>query len=133
MVADFAAYQTLKRRFAEADRHGIDVTLFLPRDGVNASVINWRGQPVINYSGYNYLGLSGHPEVSQAAKDAIDKYGTSVSASRIVSGQITLHGALEKDIAAFLGTEDAITFVSGYLTNVTVISHSAVQERCGDL
>ncbi len=123
VVADFAAYQTLKRRFAEADRHGIDVTLFLPRDGVNASVINWRGQPVINYSGYNYLGLSGHPEVSQAAKDAIDQYGTSVSASRIVSGQITLHGALEKDIAAFLGTEDAITFVSGYLTNVTVISH----------
>ena len=123
VVADFAAYQTLKRRFAEADRHGIDVTLFLPRDGVNASVINWRGRPVINYSGYNYLGLSGHPEVSQAAKNAIDQYGTSVSASRIVSGQIDLHGVLEKDLAAFLGTEDAITFVSGYLTNVTVISH----------
>jgi 7-keto-8-aminopelargonate synthetase-like enzyme len=46
-----------------------------------------------------------------------------VSASRIVSGQIDLHGALEKRIAGFLGTEDAITFVSGYLTNVTVISH----------
>jgi 8-amino-7-oxononanoate synthase len=123
VVADFAAYQTLKRRFAEADRQGIDVSFFQPRDGVNASVIRWHGKSVINYSGYNYLGLSGHPEVSQAAKNAIDKYGTSVSASRIVSGQIELHGALEKKIAGFLGTEDAITFVSGYLTNVTVISH----------
>jgi len=123
VVADFAAYQTLRRRFAEADRQGIDVTFFQPRDGVNASVIHWHGKPVINFSGYNYLGLCGHPEVSQAAKNAIDKYGTSVSASRIVSGQIDLHGALEKKIAGFLGTEDAISFVSGYLTNVTVISH----------
>jgi 8-amino-7-oxononanoate synthase len=123
VVADFAAYQTLQRRFAEADRQGIDVTFFQPRHGVNASVIQWRYRSVVNYSGYNYLGLSGHPEVSQTAKNAIDKYGTSVSASRIVSGQIDLHGALEQKIAGFLGTEDAITFVSGYLTNVTVISH----------
>ncbi len=68
-------------------------------------------------------GLSGDPRVSNAAKAAIDKYGTSASASRIVSGQIELHGELEKRLAAFLGTEDAIVFVSGYLTNVTVISH----------
>jgi 8-amino-7-oxononanoate synthase len=123
VVADFAAYQSLRRRFAAADRHGIDITFFQPRDGVNGSVIRWHGRPLVNYSGYNYLGLSGHPEVSQAAKDAIDKYGTSVSASRIVSGQIDLHGRLEQKLAAFLGTEDAISFVSGYLTNVTVISH----------
>ena len=122
-VTDFAPYQNLRRRFADADKHGVDLTFFEPRDGINGSVITWRGQSLVNYSGYNYLGLCGNPEISQAAKDAIDKYGTSVSASRIVSGPIALHGLLEQKLARFLGTEDAITFVSGYLTNVTVISH----------
>ena len=122
-IEEFAGYQVLKRRFAKVARQGIDVPFFEPRDGVSSSVIRWHGREVINYSGYNYLGLSGHPEVSAAAKAAIDKYGTSASASRIVSGQIGLHGELEKRIASFLGTEDAIVFVSGYLTNVTAISH----------
>jgi 8-amino-7-oxononanoate synthase len=122
-IESFAGYQVLKRRFAKVARHGIDVPFFEPRDGVSSSVIRWHGREVINYSGYNYLGLSGHPAVSGAAKAAIDKYGTSSSASRIVSGQIELHGELERRIASFLGTEDAIVFVSGYLTNVTVISH----------
>ncbi len=122
-IDDFAGYRALKRRFADVARHGITVPFFEPRDGVSGSTISWHGREVINYSGYNYLGLSGDPRVSQAAKDAIDQYGTSASASRIVSGQIGLHGELEKRLASFLGAEDAIIFVSGYLTNVTVISH----------
>jgi 8-amino-7-oxononanoate synthase len=108
---------------ASATRLGIEMPFFQPRDGVSSSTIRWQGRELINYSGYNYLGLSGHPAVSAAAKAAIDKYGTSASASRIVSGQIELHGELEQRIASFLGTEDAVVFVSGYLTNVTVISH----------
>ncbi|HEV7820294.1 MAG TPA: aminotransferase class I/II-fold pyridoxal phosphate-dependent enzyme [Burkholderiales bacterium] len=122
-IESFAGYRNLKRRFANVAKHGIAVPFFQPRDGVSASTIRWHGRELINYSGYNYLGLSGHPKVSSAAKAAIDKYGTSASASRIVSGQIELHGELEKRIAQFLGTEDALVFVSGYLTNVTVISH----------
>jgi 8-amino-7-oxononanoate synthase len=122
-IERFAGYRNLKRRFAEAARHGVTVPFFQPRDGVSRSRIRWHGSELINYSGYNYLGLSGHPSVSAAAKAAIDKYGTSASASRIVSGQIELHGELEKRLAAFLGTEDALIFISGYLTNVTVISH----------
>lgn len=122
-VETFAGYRNLKRRFAEAARHGVTVPFFQPRDGISRSTIRWHGSELINYSGYNYLGLSGHPSVSAAAKKAIDKYGTSASASRIVSGQIELHGELEKRLAAFLGTEDALVFISGYLTNVTTISH----------
>jgi 8-amino-7-oxononanoate synthase len=122
-VDSLVGYRSLKRRFELAARQGVDVPFFEPRDGVSGSIIRRQGRDVINYSGYNYLGLSGHPEVSQAAKDAIDRYGTSASASRIVSGQIDLHGELERKLAAFLGTEDALAFVSGYLTNVTVISH----------
>jgi 8-amino-7-oxononanoate synthase len=119
----FAGYRALKRRFGEAARRGIHLPFFEPRDGVSDSTIHWRGRSLIDFSGYNYLGLSGHPEVSRAAKQAIDKFGTSASASRIVSGQIELHGELERRIAAFLGTEDCLVFVSGYLTNVTVIGH----------
>lgn len=123
IVDGFAGYKLLKRRFMEAAQHGIPNPFFQARDGVSASMIRWRGRELINYSGYNYLGLSGHPAVNAAAKKAIDQYGTSASASRIVSGQIELHDELEKRIAAFLGTEDALVFISGYLTNVTVISH----------
>ena len=123
IVDGFAGYKMLKRRFMEAAEHGIPNPFFQARDGVSASMIRWRGRELINYSGYNYLGLSGHPAVSAAAKKAIDQYGTSASASRIVSGQTELHEELEKRIAAFLGTEDALVFISGYLTNVTTISY----------
>jgi 8-amino-7-oxononanoate synthase len=122
-MEEFAGYRSLKRRMADVAGHGIDIPFFQPRDGVSASTVRVRNRELINYSGYNYLGLSGHPAVSRAAKAAIDKYGTSASASRIVAGQIGLHGELERRIAAFLGTEDCIVFVSGYLTNVTVIGH----------
>ncbi len=122
-VENFAGYRALRRRFEDAARHGVIAPFFEPRDGISTSTIRWQGRDVINYSGYNYLGLSGDPRVSSAAKAAIDKYGTSASASRIVSGQIDLHNELERKLAAFLGTEDALVFVSGYLTNVTVISH----------
>ena len=53
----------------------------------------------------------------------MDRYGTSVSASRIVSGERPLHRELETAIAAFLGVEDAVAMVSGHATNVTTIGH----------
>ena len=104
-------------------KRGLDNPFFQPRDGVSHSVIRRNDKSLISFSGYNYLGLNGHPAVTAAAKNAIDKYGTSASASRIVAGQIELHGELERKLANFLGTEDALIFISGYLTNVSVISH----------
>src|SRR6201996_8105068 len=123
IVDDFAGYRALQRRFHDLESTGMQIPFFQPRDGVSHSVIRREGQSLISFSGYNYLGLNGHPAVLSAAKNAIDKYGTSASASRIVAGQIELHGELERKIANFLGTEDALVFISGYLTNVTVISH----------
>jgi 8-amino-7-oxononanoate synthase len=123
IVDGFAGYRALRRRIEEVLASGQAVPFFQPRDGVSHSVVRRQGKSVINYSGYNYLGLSGHPAVNAAAKNAIDKYGTSASASRIVAGQIDLHGELEEKLAAFLGTDDALVFISGYLTNVSVISH----------
>jgi 8-amino-7-oxononanoate synthase len=119
----FAAYRMMQRRIADAAQRGIAMPFFQPRNGMSGATIRWQDRELINYSGYNYLGLSGHPAVSRAAKDAIDRYGTSASASRIVAGEIELHGVLERRLAAFLGTEDCLVFVSGYLTNLTVIGH----------
>lgn len=81
------------------------------------------GREYINFANYNYLGLSGDPAVSQAAKDAVDRYGTSVSASRIASGERPIQGELERAIAGMLDTEDCVVFVSGHATNVSTIGH----------
>ena len=69
---------------------------------------------MLNFSAYDYLGLNGHPAVSAAAKAAIDQYGTSVSASRIVAGDIVLHRELEAALADYYQTEAALAFVSRY-------------------
>jgi 8-amino-7-oxononanoate synthase len=81
------------------------------------------GRELINFSSYNYLGMSGDPEVAQAAKDAIDRFGTSVSASRLVSGEKKLHRDLERAIADFIGAEDSIVYVGGHSTNESTVGH----------
>ncbi len=80
------------------------------------------GREVVNFSSYNYLGMSGDPAVSAAAHAAIDRYGTSVSASRLLSGDKPVHRELEAEIARALGTESSLVLVSGHATNVTVIA-----------
>ncbi|MCK5810972.1 MAG: aminotransferase class I/II-fold pyridoxal phosphate-dependent enzyme [Cocleimonas sp.] len=77
----------------------------------------------INFSSYNYLDMASDADLAEAAKQAIDQYGTSVSAARIVSGQIPLYEELEAEFADFFGTEDALIFVSGFLTNVSTIGY----------
>jgi len=74
------------------------------------------------YASYSYLGLIGHPRISQAAKEAIDRFGTGTHGVRTLAGSLTIHNELEETIAAFKGAEAAVTFSSGYVTNLTVIS-----------
>jgi 8-amino-7-oxononanoate synthase len=77
----------------------------------------------INFASYNYLGLNGHREVVNAAKAAIERWGTSVSASRPVSGERAIHRELERALADLHGAEDSLVLVGGHSTNVTVIGH----------
>jgi 8-amino-7-oxononanoate synthase len=79
------------------------------------------GRRFMNFASYDYLGLNQHPAVADAAKAAIDRFGTSVSASRIVAGERPLHRELETALADFYGVESAVTFVSGHATNVSTI------------
>jgi len=91
-------------------------------NGFNGATIHLDGQELINYSAYNYLGLAGHPRMIAAAKAAIDEYGTTSGATRIVSGNIPLHEQLEAKIASCYRVEDATTVGSGFLTNASVIA-----------
>ncbi|NIJ09437.1 8-amino-7-oxononanoate synthase [Sphingomonas vulcanisoli] len=109
------------RRAGEALQ--IDNPYFRAHEGIAGATTVIDGRTYDNFVSYNYLGLNGDPRVNQAAKDAIDRYGTSVSASRIVSGERLIHRELERALADVYEAEDCVTMVSGHATNVTVIGH----------
>jgi 8-amino-7-oxononanoate synthase len=89
------------------------------RGGAKAVV---RGREMGMYASYSYLGLVGHPRINEAAKKAVDKFGTGTNGVRTLAGTLTLHNELEETIANFKHTEAAITYSSGYATNLSVIS-----------
>ena len=122
-IAEFPEVKELEQRLQMADLIGIRNPYFWPHTGPARNVATIEGREMINFSSYNYCGFSGHPEVSKAAQDAVAAYGTSVSASRLASGQIPLHQELEDEIASFIGTEAALAFSAGHMTNETCIGH----------
>ncbi len=81
-----------------------------------------RGREMGMYASYSYLGLVGHPRINEAAKRAVDKFGTGTNGVRTLAGTLTIHTELEETIANFKHTEAAITYTSGYATNLSVIS-----------
>ncbi len=116
-------YRQLKQQLASIENLGQGNPFFVPQEGINCNTTTIGGRELIDYATYNYLGMCGDPMVSAAAKQAIERYGTSVSASRLISGEKPLHQELERAIADFVGTEDSIVYVGGHATNVTTISH----------
>jgi 8-amino-7-oxononanoate synthase len=80
------------------------------------------GREMLMFASYSYLGLLGHPKINAAARAAIDEYGTGTHGVRLLAGTLKLHRELEETIAGFKGTEEAVTFSSGYVTNLTAIS-----------
>lgn len=82
------------------------------------SNLDGKRRKIINMTSYNYLGLSTHPEVIQAARDALEKYGMSSSGAPIVSGTLDIHEELAEKIARLKGKEAALIFSSGYGGNV---------------
>jgi 8-amino-7-oxononanoate synthase/acyl carrier protein len=121
--SQMSEYLQLQRNMALLEETGLPNPYFQEHESVtrDATIIN--GRRLINFSSYNYLGMSGDLVVSRAAQDAIERYGTSVSASRLVSGQKPLHSQLEREIARFIGVDDSIVFVGGHSTNESTIGH----------
>ena len=118
---DLPEYEVLKLKRAVGDIAGITNPFHRLHDGRAADTTSIDGRTIVNFSSYDYLGLNGHPAVGAAAKAAIERYGTSVSASRLSGGERQIHRDLEAALAELHGTEDALAFVSGHATNVSVI------------
>lgn len=95
---------------------------FRPLDFNNGPVAQLEGREVIMLGSNNYLGLTTDPRVRQAARDAIDKYGTSMTGSRLVNGSMRLHNELEEKLAAYHGKEAGLVFTTGYQVNIATIS-----------
>jgi glycine C-acetyltransferase len=77
---------------------------------------------VLHFGSYNYSGLNGHPRIVAAAREALQRYGTTVSGVRLLNGTCELHLELERALADFLGFEDCVTYSSGYAANLSVLS-----------
>jgi 8-amino-7-oxononanoate synthase len=85
-------------------------------------VVEMEGRETIMLGSNNYLGLTMDERVKQAARDALEQYGTGVTGSRLLNGTTPLHTDLERELAEFMGTEDAIVFTTGYQSNLGAIS-----------
>lgn len=95
---------------------------FVPVDAVRREA-QAKGGNFVSFANYDYLGLSDHPTIKAAASAAIYETGIGALASRLVGGERAAHKVLEQALADFVGVEEVMTLVSGYLTNTTVISH----------
>ncbi len=118
---DHALFQSMQKYRLIGDTVGLVDPFFKEHEARLGATTQMDGKTLINFGSYDYLGLNQASSVSQAAKDAIDQYGTSVSASRVVAGERPLHRALETALAQFYDTEDCVVFVSGHATNVSTI------------
>jgi len=116
-------YQQIAMMRQAADQLGLVDPFFKVHEGTAGATSVINGQTCINFASYNYLGFSGDPRINQAACDAVARYGTSVSASRVVSGERPIHQELEQALAKAYDVEDAVVFVSGHATNVSTLGH----------
>jgi 8-amino-7-oxononanoate synthase/acyl carrier protein len=121
--AQMPEYVRLKQTIGLLTATGVPNPFFSVHESVTRDTSVIGGREMISFASFNYLGMSGDPEVSRAAKEAIDRFGTSVSASRLVSGEKTIHREFERAIAEFVGAEEAVLFVGGHATNETAIGH----------
>jgi 8-amino-7-oxononanoate synthase len=120
-LTDLSAYGYIKKVEKVGKMLSIPSPFFRPNEGRDGTKAIIQGKKYINFAWCNYLGLNEHPSVTEAAKAALDRFGTCISASRMVAGEIPLHRTLEEEIAEFCGTEDALLFVSGHAANVSTI------------
>ena len=106
---------------AEAKEAGL-YPYFIPMSGNEGSVAIYQGRRIIMCGSNNYLGLTTHPKVREAAHQAIREYGTSCTGSRFLNGTLEMHLELERELAAWVGKDAALVFSTGMQVNLGVIS-----------
>lgn len=120
---DTPEYKAFAERLRGLSASGAANPYFVCHESPLRDVSMMDGHPVLNFGSYNYVGMSGRPEVMEAAKAAIDKYGTSASGSRLLAGEKLLYQELEREIADWKHAEEALVLVGGHSTNVTVVGN----------
>jgi acyl carrier protein len=119
----FPEIKRLEQVLNETHAAGLASPYFKVHEGILKDTTRIAGKQYISYSSFNYIGMSGDARVMAAAKQAIDDYGTSVGASRLVSGDKKLHHELERELADFLGIDATMVLPSGHSTNESTIGH----------
>lgn len=94
----------------------------MPLEAKAGPCVQADGHEMLMMSSYDYLGLIGHPRIDRAAMEAIKNYGTSTSGARLLTGTLDIHVEMEQALADFKGTEAALTFSSGYMANLGLIT-----------
>ena len=118
LVAQRMGYPTNARSLKEMGLY----PYFIPLDQTEGTEVTASGKRLIMLGSNNYLGLTTHPKVQEAARAAIAEFGTSCTGSRFLNGTLALHGELEGRLASFLGKETALVFSTGYQTNLGTLS-----------
>ena len=95
---------------------------FIPLEENEGTEVEFEGLRLIMCGSNNYLGLTTHPKVKKAAKDAIERFGTSCTGSRLLNGTLALHERLEKELAEFVSKDDSLVFSTGMQVNLGTIS-----------
>ena len=119
----FPECAALEERLAGLEAAGLANPFLLANEAVDGRIARIAGREVVSFTSFDYLGIAGHPAVAEAAKRAIDRFGTSASASRMVGGNNEILEALDTELAAFTGCERAVVFPCGYGTNASVLGH----------
>jgi 8-amino-7-oxononanoate synthase len=119
---DLPEYKRIQAQRIAGETVGIANPFYRSHDQAAGATTVIDGREFINFASYDYLATNTHPSVMLRAKEAIDRFGISASASRLVAGERPLHVELEGKLAKLYGVEAAVCFVSGYLTNVATIS-----------
>ena len=122
-VSELEGFREIRMIREAAEFLGIPDPFFRVHEGIAGAETVIGNRRYINFASYNYVGLNGHPDIADAVRAALEQYGTSVSASRPVSGERAIHRELERGLARIHGTEDCVVLVGGHSTNVTVIGH----------
>jgi len=114
-----------ERDLASLEEQGLLRDLhILPKTGEDSSV---PGRTTLNFSSNDYLGLATDQRLKDAAIQAVNRFGSGSTASRLLAGHMAIHEELESDLARMMGTETALVFGSGFLTNIGVLSALAAQ------
>lgn len=124
MASDFSLAGHIVRRARLAGSSILENgnPFFVPLDRLQAEAKR-EGGILTSFANYDYLGISDHQAIRDAAHSALDRVGVGALGSRLVGGERLIHADFENALAEFVGSEAALTLVSGYLTNLTTISH----------